>query len=24
MFECPKCGMEYDRDLDASVNTAHR
>jgi len=24
MFKCPKCGMEYDRDLNASINIAHR
>jgi putative transposase len=24
MFKCPKCGMEYDRDLNACINIAHR
>ena len=24
IFKCPKCGMEYDRDLNASINIAHR
>jgi IS605 OrfB family transposase len=24
IFKCPKCGMEYDRDLNACVNVAHR
>jgi X-X-X-Leu-X-X-Gly heptad repeat protein len=23
-FKCPKCGMEYDRDLNACINIAHR
>jgi len=23
-FRCPKCRMEYDRDLNACVNIAHR
>jgi transposase len=22
-FRCPKCGMEYDRDLNACINIAH-
>jgi IS605 OrfB family transposase len=24
IFKCPKCGMEYDRDLNACINIAHR
>ncbi len=24
IFKCPKCGMEYDRDLNASINIARR
>ena len=24
VFKCPKCGMEYDRDLNACINIAHR
>ena len=24
LFKCPKCGMEYDRDLNACINIAHR
>jgi predicted RNA-binding Zn-ribbon protein involved in translation (DUF1610 family) len=24
IFKCPKCGMEYDRDLNACVNIARR
>jgi len=24
MFKCSKCGMEYDRDLNACVNIARR
>ena len=24
IFECPNCGMEYDRDLNACINIAHR
>jgi IS605 OrfB family transposase len=24
IFRCPRCGMEYDRDLNASINIAHR
>jgi IS605 OrfB family transposase len=24
LFKCPKCRMEYDRDLNACVNIAHR
>ncbi|MGC9014596.1 MAG: RNA-guided endonuclease TnpB family protein [Thermoproteota archaeon] len=24
IYMCPKCGMEYDRDLNACVNIAHR
>jgi putative transposase len=23
-FECPKCGMKYNRDLNACINIAHR
>jgi transposase len=23
-FKCPKCGREYDRDLNACINIAHR
>ncbi|MGB9718726.1 MAG: RNA-guided endonuclease InsQ/TnpB family protein, partial [Thermoproteota archaeon] len=24
IFKCPKCGMKYDRDLNACINIAHR
>ena len=24
IFKCPNCGMEYDRDLNACINIAHR
>ena len=24
IFKCPKCGMEYDRDLNAAINIARR
>ncbi|NHV05791.1 MAG: transposase [Thaumarchaeota archaeon] len=24
IYKCPNCGMEYDRDLNACVNIAHR
>jgi transposase len=24
IFRCPKCGIEYDRELNACVNIAHR
>jgi len=24
IYKCPKCGMEYDRDLNACINIAHR
>jgi IS605 OrfB family transposase len=24
IFKCPRCGMEYDRDLNASINIARR
>jgi IS605 OrfB family transposase len=24
MFKCPKCGLKYDRDLNACINIAHR
>jgi len=24
VFKCPNCGMEYDRDLNACINIAHR
>jgi len=24
IYKCPKCGMEYDRDLNASINIARR
>jgi len=24
LFRCPECGMEYDRDLNACINIAHR
>ena len=23
-YECSQCGLEYDRDLNASINIAHR
>ncbi|MEG9194929.1 MAG: zinc ribbon domain-containing protein [Candidatus Methanoglobus sp.] len=24
IYKCPKCGMEYDRDLNACINIARR
>jgi len=24
IYKCPNCGMEYDRDLNACINIAHR